>query len=125
MIASVIAAALLLASPTAGQRKALTSCLEKFTVKSVEDKMDANAFQSALAAACAQEEATLRRAALAVDLKAGRKAADSESMISGDLEDYKANAIDLFRDFTKSNPAPQQAQAQAQPQAQPASQPQP
>jgi hypothetical protein len=118
MIASVIAAALLLASnPTAPQRKAYNACLEKFTMKSFEDRLELAAFESALPTACAAEAATLRKSALAADLKAGRKAADSASMIDGDFEDYKANAMEIFRDF-KSKSAKAEAPA-PQPQPQP------
>jgi hypothetical protein len=102
MIASVIAAALLLvpaSSPTAAQRKAYNSCLEKFTIKGIEEKMEAAAFEAAVGTVCANELSTLRQAAVSTGLAAGRKKADLEEMIAGDIEDYQANAKDMFRDF--------------------------
>lgn len=102
MIASVIAAALLLApssSPIASQRKAYNSCLEQFTIKGIEEKMEASAFEAALPAACANEQNALKQAAVSTGLAAGRKKADLEEIVAGDIEDYQANAKDLFKDF--------------------------
>ena len=100
MIAPALAFSfLLLANPTSAQRSAYNECLEKFTIKSIEDKLEEAAFETAVATACAAEAEALRKAALAADLAAGRKAADSADMISGDIEDYQANAKDLFADF--------------------------
>ena len=102
MIASVIAAALLLvpaSSPTAAQRKAYNACLEKFTIKGIEEKMEPAAFDASVATVCASELSSLRQAAVSTGMAAGRKKAELEEMISGDIEDYQANAKDMFLDF--------------------------
>ena len=110
MIASVIAAALLMvpaSSPTAAQRKAYNACLEKFAIKEIEDKMEAAAFEASVATACANEQSSLRQAAVSTGVAAGRKKAELEEMISGDIEDYQANAKDIFLDFKQKGAKPQ------------------
>lgn len=99
MTLSAVVAALLLASPTAPQRRAYNDCLEKFAVKSIEEKMETAAFEAAVATACASELNALKQAAVATGLKEGRKKADLEQIVAGDIEDYQLDAKDLFKDF--------------------------
>ena len=116
MIASVIAATLMIAPTTnpvavhrkayAAQRKAYNDCLEEFAVKGVENKMEIAAFESAIATACSGEASALRQAAVSTSAAAGRKPAEAEEMVTDDIAEYQENAKYLFRDFKKDGSKP-------------------
>jgi len=116
MIASVIAATLMMAPATnavavhrkayAAQRKAYNDCLEEFAIKGIESKMEVAAFESAVATACSGEATALRQAAVGSSKAAGRKPADGEEMVTDDISEYQENAKYLFRDFKEKGSKP-------------------
>jgi hypothetical protein len=116
MIASVIAATLMMAPATnavavhrkayAAQRKAYNDCLEEFAIKGIESKMEVAAFESAVATACSGEATALRQAAVGTSKAAGRKPADGEEMVTDDIAEYQENAKYLFRDFKEKGSKP-------------------
>jgi hypothetical protein len=116
MIASVIAATLMMAPATnpvavhrkayAAQRKAYNDCLEEFAIKGIENKMEISAFDTAVSTACSGEVTALRQAAIGTSAAAGRKAADAEEMVTDDIAEYQENAKYLFKDFKEKGSKP-------------------
>ena len=110
MISSAIALIMVMtaAAPdaTPSARKAYSACLEKFMVKGLDEKMEPAAFDTAVAGACSAEAARLRQAAIDANVAAGRKRADAESMVAGDIEDYQLNTRELFREFKDTGARP-------------------
>ena len=110
MISTALAFSLLIttaaADGTPSARKAYSGCLHKFLVKGLDDKLEPDAFDAALAGACAAEAARLRQAAIDASVAAGRKRADAEEMVAGDIQDYQADAKEMFREYKEKGARP-------------------
>jgi hypothetical protein len=110
MIASVLAFTLAAAAAapdnTGSARKAYGACLDTFIIKGLDDKLEPDAFDTAVKAACTDKAEALRRAAVSAAVAAGRKSRDAEQMVAGDVEDYQINAKEMFREYKASNTKP-------------------
>ena len=109
MISSALALMLLMApaadnTPTA--RRAYSACLNQFIAKTLDDKLEPTAFDSAVPTACTDKAEALRRAAVSAAVAAKRKSKDAEEMVSGDIEDYQANAKEMFREYKEKGVKP-------------------
>lgn len=104
MISSVLALTLAAAAPgpspetIAPARKAYLACLGAFMKKGVADKMAVDAFDAAIAPACAAQEQAFRTAVIAVDTGAGVKRAAAEENAGLEVEDMLANMKETFKD---------------------------
>ena len=110
MISSALAFVLVMtaaaADGTPAARKAYSACLEKFMAKGLDAQMEPEAFDAAVATACPAEASRLRQAAIDANVAAGRKRADAEDMVAGDIEDYQLNTKELYREFKETGARP-------------------
>ncbi|HEY0147562.1 MAG TPA: hypothetical protein VGB70_01015 [Allosphingosinicella sp.] len=112
MISSVLAMALAAAAPgsspdaLARARKAYSACLTGFMKKSLKDKMEVDAFGTALGPACAAQEQAFRTAVISVDTAAGIKRAAAEENAGMEVTDMVANAKEMFEVYKTSNTLP-------------------
>ncbi|MBA3676471.1 MAG: hypothetical protein H0W74_03610 [Sphingosinicella sp.] len=93
------------ADPTILPRKSFASCLSSFKKKSLEQRMEAAAFSVAVKSACETEATSLRQALIALDVKRGGKRAEALSNADFDLQGYRENMDESYRDSI--GPAPQ------------------
>lgn len=109
MISSALAMLLLGASqnPTAESREAYARCLKDFVRTSAEQKMDAGAFDTAIASACKDKEALLRTALIKSDLAMGLKQAAAEKSTAEQIADYLTMAKEDYRADLASAENPQ------------------
>ncbi|SRR5690606_934128 len=100
MISTVLALALagagMQADTTRASREAFNQCLRQFLDRSIEDRMAADAFNSAFPRQCASEEAAYRAAILQRERAFGSTAADAEQAANEEIEDARANVRDQF-----------------------------
>jgi hypothetical protein len=104
-----VALALMMAGPAAGtpspavSREGYARCLKDLVRKAAEDKMDAAAFEAALAAACRDREATFKAAMVGSEVALGVKPAVAERGVLDEIRDYRSGAKE---DFLASLSAP-------------------
>jgi hypothetical protein len=99
MISSALAMLLLAAAPnTAAQsREAYARCLKDVVRTSAEKKLEAVAFETELASACKDKEATFKTHLLSADMALGMKRAASEKALAEQISDYRAMAKEDFQ----------------------------
>ena len=104
MVEYTLAMLMIAAAPnaTSENREAFARCLKDHVRTSLEQKVDAAAFGSSLAAACKDKEAALRNALIAADLAMGLKRAASEKSAAEQLADYRIMAKEDFEAGVKS-----------------------
>ena len=99
MISSFIAVSLMAAAqlPAAPQRTQFANCLRAFMNEKLEARMAVPEFETAAAAACREQETAYRTAYVAAATRSGdpRPRAESDSNI--EVEDLRANFLELFR----------------------------
>lgn len=102
MISLALATAMSLAAaqadPTVQPRKSFASCLSNFKKGSLQQKMEAAAFSAAVKTACQTEAASLRQALVTLDMKRGGKRAEAEANADFDLQGYRENMDESYRD---------------------------
>jgi hypothetical protein len=105
---SVALAALLLApsSAPAQSREAYARCLKELVRTSSEKKMEAAAFEAALAAACRDKEALFKNAMISSEVGLGVKRAVAEKGIAEEIADYRSMAKEDYQATLASAPAP-------------------
>ena len=96
IVAAGLSAAAVQSPAVAAPRKAYASCLTGFAKKAADDRMARQAFDTALAAACALEKAAFRQAVVADDMKRGAGRQDAEEGADLQIEDYLANIRDGY-----------------------------
>lgn len=106
MISSVLALALLASAqqprePSAVALQAFTTCLRTFMDKSIEDRMEPEAFDTALAGQCADQERALRAAVIQRELSFGGKRAAAEEDAAAEVDDARGNVRELFRAYSQ------------------------
>ena len=108
MISLALATAMSLAAapadPTIQPRKSFASCLSAFKKKSLEQKMEPTVFETAVKSACQNEAATLRQSLIALDMKRGGKRAEAASNADFDLEGYRENMSESYKDSAAPTP---------------------
>ena len=104
MILSVIAVSLMLPAqlPAATQRHQFATCLRTFTNEKVQARMPAAEFETALAAACREQEAAYRTAYVAAAIRTGDSRSRAEQDANIEVEDLRTN----FRGLFQEPPAP-------------------
>ena len=88
-------------------RKAYSACIRQFENKSLEAKMGAAAYATAVKGACASEAAALAKALTEFDVAMGSKRAAAAATAASDVADYVLTSEERFRDMvtpaSKSN----------------------
>ena len=110
MISSALALALLAApSPEAINRARIdfTKCVSAHVKKSLVDKLEADAYEAGLSAACGGKEQAYRSTAIAADTAVGIKRAEAEENAQFVVEDILTNAKETFVDFKATGAIPQ------------------
>ena len=101
MISSALAILLLVVAagknPAAQSREGYASCLKNFVRASAEKKMDASAFEAALAAACRDKEALFKNTMVSSEVALGVKRAVAEKGIQEEISDYRSSAKEDFQ----------------------------
>jgi len=130
MISSVLgvlaaAAAMQPADTTRTQREAYTGCLRGFVQSSLDQRMTAEAFQTAFPQACPQQEAAYRAAVIARESAMRATRANAAESANTEIEDARFNFRERFEMATPAAapapaPAAPAAAAPAAPPAQPA-----
>ena len=107
MISSVLALAML-AQPAdlPRVRKEYSACLTDFMKKSLKEKAEDSAFETGIAAACSAQEQKFRAIVIATDTAARIKRADAEENATIEINDKRANATEMFKDYKTSNTSP-------------------
>ena len=105
MISSALTAMLLLAAPnaTAQAREGYARCIKQVVADAAEKKMDAAAFDAALASACRDKEAAFRNATVTSEVAMGIKRAVSEKGISDEIADYRSMAKEDLGEALKAS----------------------
>ena len=100
MISSFIAVSLMAAAqlPAAPQRSQFANCLRSFMNEKLEARMAVPEFETAVAAACREQETAYRTAYVAAATRAGDPRPRAESDSNVEVEDLRANFLQLFRD---------------------------
>ncbi len=108
MISSALATLILLAAPAAtGQaRENYARCLKDLVRTSIEQKVDATAFESTLAAGWKDKEAVFKNSHIASDVAMGLKRAAAEKAMADKIADYRAMAKEEHLEALKAS-APQ------------------
>ena len=126
MVSSVVAllvaaAAMQPADTTRSAREAYTGCLRGFVERSLNERMTAEAFQTAFPQACPQQEAAYRAAVIARENAMRATRANAAESADTEIEDARFNFRERFEMATPAaTPAPAPAPAPAAPPAQPA-----
>ena len=96
-------------SPEAINRARLdfTKCVSAHVKKSLQDKLEAAAYETGLSSACGAKEQAYRSAAIAADRAVGIKAAEAEENAQFVVEDILSNAKANFDDYKASGAIPQ------------------
>jgi hypothetical protein len=96
-------------------RKTYAACVKQFETKSLEAKMDAAAYSTALKGACASEAATLVKALIDFDVAMGGKKASAVASAESDVADYRITSEERFRDMSPAAKATATASASPAP----------
>lgn len=111
MISLALATALGIAAaqsnPTIPSRDAFSACLSGFQKQSLAAKMDADAFDAAVQAQCAAQEAAFRNASVAYDVKMGSTRAQAQEDADFQVEDYLTMTKESYRVRAEAGRTPQ------------------
>lgn len=103
---AIVSMLLAAANPTDVPRKAYLQCLDQFLRKSLDDKMSPNAFEKALAPACAEKEAVLKKIAIDYDVKDGVSRKDAEQYITDEINDFQSNTRMMYQQYMDTGTRP-------------------
>ena len=110
MISSALAMLLLVAAagknPAAQSREGFARCLKDFVRTSAEKKMEAPAFETALAAACRDKEALFKNTMVSAEVQLGVKRAVAEKGLQEEIKDYRTMAKEDFQAELASSSSP-------------------
>ena len=100
MISTFLAVSLMAAAPmpAAPQRQQFSSCLRALMNSKLEERMEAAAFETALAAACREQEAAYKAAYIAAAIRAGDSRSVAERDANLEAEDLRTNFLSIYRD---------------------------
>ena len=122
MMMMVIAALFAAASAdtaASAQRSAFSKCLKESVAKAKSDKVALGAFEAFARSHCSAQEAALRKAVVALDMKNGISRKDANENAEFELDDYFVGTVERY-EYEVGASEPQKAQAKAEP---PAAQP--
>jgi hypothetical protein len=99
MMISVLAFTMMASAqmPAAPQRRQLATCLRSFVTAKLDERMTPADFETAVAAACREQEASYRTAYIAAATRAGDRAPAAERDANLEVQDLRANYLELFR----------------------------
>jgi hypothetical protein len=80
----------------ASERQQFSRCLRAFVDSKLAERMEAPAFQTAIATACAPQEAAYRAAYLTAATRAGDSRSRAQSDADIEVEDLRDNFKELF-----------------------------
>ncbi|HZG08806.1 MAG TPA: hypothetical protein VEZ70_07500 [Allosphingosinicella sp.] len=112
MISTVLAFALASAAQgapadnIARARKEYSACLSGFMKKSLKEDMEETAFAGGLGPACTAQEQKFRAAVISADTAAGLKRAAAEENAGTEVDDIRANQVEMFKDYKSTNTRP-------------------
>lgn len=98
MISPVLALALLSMAPSDPNpmRKAFAACLKDFLQTSLDKHVAIDAFDTALASACADKENAFRTAAIAFDVSHGVSRKTSEQGVADEVVDFRSSIKERY-----------------------------
>lgn len=104
MITFVLALALAAPNPSSidAPRKAFAACLRSFETNQRSAKVTAEAYSTAVKAACQAEAARLTNALVAFDVGMGTKRATALSNAQRDIDDYRLTSEERYRDLASN-----------------------
>lgn len=112
-IASMFAVATVDTAASA-QRSALSKCLKESVAKAKSAKVEVGAFDAYMRSQCAAQEADLRKAVIAIDVKNGISRKDAAENADMDVGDYFVSTGERY-EAEVGRLQPKQAQAEAEP----------
>lgn len=112
-IASMFAVATVDTAASA-QRSALSKCLKESVAKAKSAKVEVGAFDAYMRSQCATQEADLRKAVIAIDVKNGISRKDAAENADLDVGDYFVSTGERY-EAEVGRLQPKQAQAEAEP----------
>jgi hypothetical protein len=107
MISSVLAMAMGMAmqvDTTRTTREAYTRCLRTFVEQKVQERMTAEAFQTAFPQACPQQEAAYRASVIQREVASRISRADAEESATLEIDDARTNFRERFEMALAPNP---------------------
>lgn len=96
------------------QRSALSKCLKESVAKAKSAKVEVDAFDAYMRSQCAAQEADLRKAVIAIDVKNGISRKDAAENADMDVGDYFVSTGERY-EAEVGRSQPKQAQAEAEP----------
>ena len=102
MITLVLALALAAPNPSSieAPRSAFRNCLKTFEVNQMRAKVAADAYSTAVKAACPAEAQALSDALVKYDVAMGNKRASAQENAQRDVEDYRLTSEERYRDLS-------------------------
>ena len=116
-VATLLAAAPL-DTAASTQRSALSSCLKETLAKAKSEKVGTGDFEALMRSRCAEQEAKLREAVMAIDIKNGISRKDAAENAQMDVDDYYVGTGERYAAEVEAQ-QPQQAKLEAAAAAQP------
>lgn len=87
-------------------RAAFTKCLRENVKKSLEAKKAPAEFEMAIKSICNTERDAFRKAVIAFDRSGGDSEANATENADMQIDDYHANFIDKYKDYSETNTMP-------------------
>ena len=102
MITFVMLLALAAPNPASidAPRHAFQACLKSFETNQMKAKVAADAYSSAVKAACPGEAQALTNALVKFDVAMGTKKASAEANAQRDVDDYRLTSEERYRDLS-------------------------
>lgn len=102
MITFVLALALAAPNPSSidAPRRAFASCLKTFESNQMRAKVAADAYSTAVKAACPTEAQALSDALVKYDVAMGNKRAAAQENAQRDVDDYRLTSEERYRDMS-------------------------
>jgi hypothetical protein len=101
MFTFVMALALAAPNPSSidAPRKAFAACLKSFETSQMQAKVAADAYATAVKAACPLEAQALSDALIRFDVGMGTKRAAAQANAARDIDDYRLTSEERYRDM--------------------------
>ena len=92
--------------PISQPRKAYSSCVKQLMNSSLDKKLDAAAFESALASTCASQEQSFRAAIVKQQLAMKASKKDAEQAATDWVGDQQLNATEMYKEYLDTGTRP-------------------
>jgi hypothetical protein len=111
MISSVLALTLMTAAaqsdPVSVPRRSYNICLSNFMRTHLRQRTSETDFDAAVTGACQEQETALKTAIVQAAVRLGDSRAVAERDAAAEIEDYRANAREMFREHKENNSMPE------------------